>query len=79
MLIGVLPLSGLADQEIADQARDKNLLGYHDIRLGNEADPRLTRFIHENLPTILPEARARFEDYKDLLEAYAVLDMGYPE
>ena len=31
--------------ELAEQAKDKELLGYHDIRLGNEPDQRLQKFI----------------------------------
>ena len=68
-----------ADHELAAQASDKNLLGYHDIRLGNEPDERLTRFIHQNLPSVLPQARARFNEFKDLLTAYALAGMPYED
>jgi len=44
----LVPTTG---QAIADQARHKNLLGYHDIRLGNMPDARLLKFLHVNLPT----------------------------
>jgi len=68
-----------ADHELAAKARDRNLLGYHDIRLGNDPDARLNRFIHRNLPAVLPRMRERFEQYKDLLYAYATGEMLYKE
>jgi hypothetical protein len=52
---------------LADQARHKSLLGYHDIRTGNEPDDRLLKFITKNLMEIAPDARAKFDAYKDLL------------
>jgi hypothetical protein len=67
-----------ADAALASQARDKRLLGYHDIRLGNQPDARLIKFIHENLPRVLPSARARFMRFKDLVQAYAAEEMSYP-
>ena len=36
-----------ADAELADLAKDKHLLGYHDIRVGNHADARLNRFHYQ--------------------------------
>jgi len=68
-----------ADQDLAIQAADKRLLGYFDIRVGNEPDTHLQRFIQHNLPEILPGARQRFEAYKDLLAAYGTGTMRYPE
>lgn len=56
---------------LADQVKDKNMLGYHDVRVGNEPDVRLVRFIHKNLPQVLPPARKKFDVFKDLLWAYA--------
>jgi hypothetical protein len=41
----LLPATAAA---LAERARDKNLLGFHDIRLGNQPDARLTKFLHEN-------------------------------
>ena len=64
---------------LADQVRDKDLLGYHDIRLGHNPNPRLRRFIGKHLPQLLPKMRARFDEYKDLLHKYASGDMGYKE
>lgn len=62
--------------EVAEKARHKNLLGYHDIRVGIEPDQRLRRFIGK-LPSLLPEARDRFDGYKDLLCDFASGDMEY--
>ena len=59
-----------ADAELATQAADKRLLGYHDIRVGNQPDARLRRFITEHLPRLLPAARERFRTHRDLLEGY---------
>ncbi len=68
-----------ADQPIADLARRKDLLGYHDIRLGNQPDPRLVKFIHRDLSAIAPAARDRFNAYKDLLFPFATGAMSYGE
>jgi hypothetical protein len=56
---------------LATKVKDKRLLGYHDVRLGNQPDARLTRFIHDHLPGLLPVARASFDEFKDLLALYA--------
>jgi hypothetical protein len=61
------PASG---ERLAAQVRDKRLLGYHDVRVGNEPDARLTKFLHKNLPAVLPKARRKFEEHKDLLKAF---------
>jgi hypothetical protein len=59
---------------LAERARDKTLLGFHDIRQGNHPDARLTKFLHENLPRVLPGARENFDRYKDLLAEYGAGD-----
>lgn len=68
-----------ADEALAALARDKRLLAYHDIHVGNEPDARLDRFISTNLPKVLPGARKKFREYFDLLEAYGSGSMGYVE
>jgi hypothetical protein len=68
-----------SDATLAAQARDKDLLGYHDVRLGNEPDSRLIKFIHTNLPALLESFRERFERFKDLLSKYAQGEMRYKE
>jgi hypothetical protein len=67
----------LSDSALADLARDKDLLGYHDIRIGNVPDSRLSKFISETLPERLAEARERFNASKDLLSSYAAEEMPY--
>jgi hypothetical protein len=62
---------------LAAKARDKKLLGYHDIILGNDPDIRRLTFIHNNLPGVLPAARDRFEVFRDLLTPYANNEMSY--
>ena len=60
-----------ADRELAEKAKDKWLLGYHDIRVGNQPDSRLIKFVTTTLPQILPQARERFDECKDLLDDFA--------
>jgi hypothetical protein len=67
------------EAELAKKARDKTLLGYHDIRLRNAADPRMLTFIARNMPAIAVDARAKFADYSDLLDAFATGVMPYEE
>ena len=68
-----------ADTTVALDARNKRLLGYHDIRIGDHPDARLQKFIHTNLPNVLPAARERFEKFKDLLAPFADGSMEYQE
>jgi hypothetical protein len=68
-----------SESTLAIQAKDKNLLGYHDIRIGNKPDQRLKKFIGQNLPQVLPHAKVRFQEYKDLLKAYANRSIPYKE
>jgi hypothetical protein len=62
---------------LASRVKDKNALGYHDVRVGNDPDRRLIRFIHDNLPKLLPKARIAFDAYKDLLQEYAMGNHDY--
>jgi hypothetical protein len=62
---------------LAEKVRDKSLLGYHDVRLGNFPDKRLLHFIHDNLPRLLPTARQRFDTFKDLLSGYGNGEHSY--
>ncbi len=68
-----------ADAELAAKAKDKNLLGYHDIRLGNEPDGRLTHFVHDLLPDLIAKARERFEEHKGLLQDFSSAEISYAE
>ncbi len=47
------------------------------MRVGNSPDARLTRFIHENLPGLLPRAKQNFDNFKDLLFAYGSGEQSY--
>lgn len=67
------------DAALAEQARHKRSLGYHDIRLGNEPSALLERFLCEILPSEVAEARGQFDAYRDLLGAYAISGMPYAE
>ena len=69
----------VADTSLADKAKHKDNLGYHDMRIGNVPDTRLRDFIGKNLPTALPEAREKFDEYKDLLFQFANGTMNYEE
>lgn len=69
----------LSDTALADTVKRKDLLGYHDVRVGNDSDVRLDAFISNNLGQVLPDARARFEEYKDLMDNYANGGMPYEE
>jgi hypothetical protein len=66
-----------ADSALAEKAKDKLLLGYHDIRIGNEPDARLLKFVGDNLSKVLPEARMRFNAMKELLTLYAKSEIPY--
>jgi hypothetical protein len=67
----------VADADLAARASEKTLLGYHDIRVGNDPDKRMTKFIEESLPEVVEEARARFEQFKDVHAAYGRGDIPY--
>ena len=68
-----------ADAQLAGMVRDKNLLGYHDVRLGNEPDARLTKFTTRDLPLLVAAQRPVFDEYKDLLKAFSTGEMPYKE
>ena len=57
------------EHELAEQTKDKTLLGFHDIRTGNMPDSRLKNFIQTILPKILPKAHSNFNEYKDLIDS----------
>lgn len=68
-----------ADAAIAAKARDKHLLGFHDIRIGNLPDKRMLKFVNHNLPGLVPEMRQRFNVFKDLLQGFVSNELKYPE
>lgn len=65
--------------DLASRARHKRLLGYSDITLGTEPDGPLKNFIGNNLPSVLPEQRSAFDEYKDLLSAFGNEEISYEE
>lgn len=67
----------LSDLTLAERSKDKDLLGYHDIRVGNIPDERLKLFVGTNLPNLIPKARILFDEMKDLLEEYATQRLDY--
>jgi len=68
-----------SDEALADRARHKRNLGYHDIRVGNLPDARLLKFIGKNLPAIAEGVRWRFNEYKDLLAGFVSRELEYRE
>lgn len=68
-----------ADADLAAKAGDKRLLGYHDIRVGNEPDGRLLKFVGTNLPALVRRARASFVLRKGVLAQYGRGEIGYGE
>jgi hypothetical protein len=66
-----------SDRALAEKVKNKTNLGYHDVRIGNKPDERLSRFIVENLPAILPAAGERFDAFKDLIEGFVKGDHDY--
>jgi hypothetical protein len=64
---------------LAADIKHKDLLGYHDVRVGNEPDSRLSAFISQHLPRLVTPARASFEKYRDLLQRYVDRDLDYAE
>jgi hypothetical protein len=60
-----------SDASLAERARHKNLLGYHDILLGNQPDARMLK-LAQKLASLLPEARRKFESGgREQLDAFA--------
>jgi hypothetical protein len=57
--------------ETAGLARQKEFLGYHDIRLGNEPDARLLKFITKNLSGLIVGSVEKFKENGELLKLYA--------
>ena len=68
-----------ADSNLVESLKDKNLFGFHDIVLGNQPDARLNKFIHTNLPSVLPQMKARFDEYIDITQRYGNGEIKYRE
>jgi hypothetical protein len=59
-----------ADAGLAQMVKQKNLLGYHDVRVGNEPDARLVKFLCTDLPRLKEDAKPEFMKYRDVHLAY---------
>lgn len=68
----------LADSALADRAKNKLSLGFHDIRLGNDPDARLLKFTSQ-LPVLISTQRTQFDAFKDLLVEFTEDRMDYAE
>ncbi len=68
-----------ADRSLADIVRKKTGLAYHDVKVGNEPDERLHRFMEVNLPQVIAKARERFDLWRDEIREYAEGEIGYSE
>jgi hypothetical protein len=68
-----------ADAQLAEKVRQKNLLGYHDVRVGNEPDRRMLRFCGELLPALVKDVRPTFLKFRDVHRAYGKGEIRYQE
>jgi len=66
-----------SNEALADLARNKTDLGFHDIRTGNLPDKRLLKFICVDLPVLIGKTKDKFERFKGLLSAYASGHLSY--
>jgi hypothetical protein len=66
-----------ADAALAEQVKNKLLLGYSDVRTGNEPDARLLKFFANSLPTVAQESRKKFAENKALIEDYVHGGLSY--
>jgi hypothetical protein len=64
------------DHQIADQAKNKALLGFSDIRATHEPDVRTLRFFADYLPKVLTEAGPRWAATRNFAYAYAKGEMN---
>jgi hypothetical protein len=69
----------LTDGELATEVRQKNKLGYHDVRTGNEPDKRMLRFIVELLPGLVKNARPLFQRFREVHRAYGKGELRYAQ
>lgn len=62
---------------LAQQMRHKDSLGFFDIKVTDYPTPLLHDFITRIVPEELPDARKRFDTFKDLLSLYAFGHLSY--
>lgn len=68
-----------ADSALAEHVRNKLLLGYADVRTGNDPDSRLLNFFQNSLPSVAEESREKFNENKSLIEEYIKGELSYPQ
>jgi hypothetical protein len=68
-----------AEAALADRVRSKNLLGYHDVRVGNEPDGRMLRFFIDHLAGLVREVTPIFQKFRYVHSAYGRGDITYYE
>jgi hypothetical protein len=68
-----------ADKDLASLVRDKDLLGYHDVRVGNEPDDRMLKFIVDLLPDLTSTALPTYQKFRETHLAYGRNEIGYAE
>lgn len=68
-----------AEAKLAVQVREKNSLGYHDVRVGNAPDGRMQRFFGELLPTLVIKAKTEFQKFREVHRAYSKGEMNYAQ
>jgi len=68
-----------AEAGLADDVRDKNRLGYFDVRVGNEPDARMLHFFGNSIQLVSKESREKFDSRKELIDQYVNGSMKYVE
>jgi hypothetical protein len=71
--------SRLLTQPSQIKQSNKDNLGYHDIRIGNTPDARLSAFLSGHLPAALPDAWEKFDEYYDLISGFVHNELDYAE
>lgn len=66
-----------SDATLAAEVQEKTNLGYHDVRVGADPNPRLFKFITETISAKAQQSRERFEQYRDLLGEFGSGEMDY--
>jgi hypothetical protein len=66
-----------SDAALAADVQQKDNLGYHDVRVGSDPNPRLLKFVTETLDAKAEQARERFNQYRDLIEEFGSGEMDY--
>jgi len=64
---------------LAALVRDKDSLGYSDVRVGNEPDQRFLHFFAHSIPTVAAESREKFNEKKGLIAEYTGGKINYAE